>query len=442
MIDETGACADAGAGRQAQEDARREGGRGDRRDDGAHPAEDDHQVGLGSAAEPGEGSQAPGVRPGQRHRAADRGDQAVARGPARTGKADRLLPVLRPHRRRQDRGRQAVGQPDGRRAAALRHVRVHGEAHGQPLDRRASGLRRLRSGRSVDRRHRSASAFRAAAGRDREGASRPVQHPVAGDGSRHADRSQRQEDRLPQRRPDHDDQRGRVRHGQAGDGLQPLEAGRRGQRGDQPDVHAGVPQPPRRGRDLRRARPGDHPQGRREVRAAARGPAGRSRRHDRADRRGRQVAGREGLRREVRRAAAGPHDPGVHQEAARRRAAVRQARARRLGQGEDRREGRGSKDGEKTIGFEIVAAPPRKGKPKDHEDYDGEDEPELEPLLEGGGSVESLEGPAAAIEGAARSGRRGTAEGRQARRHRAAAAEEEGRVGTKVSGFRGQVSVR
>jgi ATP-dependent Clp protease ATP-binding subunit ClpA len=51
---------------------------------------------------------------------------------------------------------------------------------------------------------------------------------------------------------------------------------------------------------------------------------------------------------------------------------------------------------EKTIGFDIVAAPPRKGKPKDHEDYDGEDEPELEPLLEGGGSVESLDGPVGA----------------------------------------------
>ena len=35
-------------------------------------------------------------------------DQARARGPARAGKADRLLPVLRPDRRRQDRGGEAA----------------------------------------------------------------------------------------------------------------------------------------------------------------------------------------------------------------------------------------------------------------------------------------------------------------------------------------------
>ncbi len=110
--------------------------------------------------------------------------------------------------------------PDGHRAAALRHVGIHGEAHGLAPDRRASGLRRLRPGRPADRRHRPASAFRAAARRDREGASGPVQHPVAGHGSRQADRSQRQAGRLPQRHPDHDDERGRLRHGEAGHRLQ------------------------------------------------------------------------------------------------------------------------------------------------------------------------------------------------------------------------------
>ncbi len=50
------------------------------------------------------------------------------------------------------------------------------------------------------------------------------------------------------------------------------------------------------------------------------------------------------------------------------------------------------KDGEKTIGFEYVSAPPRKGRARDDEDEG--DEEELEPLLEGGGSVESLEAPA------------------------------------------------
>ena len=49
-----------------------------------------------------------GLRPGRGDRGAGVGDQAVARRPARAGEADRLLPVLRPHRRRQDRGRQAA----------------------------------------------------------------------------------------------------------------------------------------------------------------------------------------------------------------------------------------------------------------------------------------------------------------------------------------------
>jgi ATP-dependent Clp protease ATP-binding subunit ClpA len=41
---------------------------------------------------------------------AGRRHQAGARRPARAGKADRLLPVLRPHRRRQDRSRRAARQ--------------------------------------------------------------------------------------------------------------------------------------------------------------------------------------------------------------------------------------------------------------------------------------------------------------------------------------------
>jgi ATP-dependent Clp protease ATP-binding subunit ClpA len=99
-------------------------------------------------------------------------------------------------------------QPDGRRTAALRYVGVHGEAHGLALDRCASGLCRLRPGRASDRWRRPASALRAAARRNREGASGPVQHPVAGDGSRQADRSQRQGGRFPQRGADHDVERG------------------------------------------------------------------------------------------------------------------------------------------------------------------------------------------------------------------------------------------
>ncbi len=98
---------------------------------------------------------------------------------------------------------------DGHRAPALRYVGVHGEAHRLAADRRASGLRRLRPGRLADRWHRPASALGAAARRDREGPSGPVQHPVAGDGPRQAHRPQRQAGRFPQRHPDHDDERWR-----------------------------------------------------------------------------------------------------------------------------------------------------------------------------------------------------------------------------------------
>ena len=52
--------------------------------------------------------QARGLRPGQGDRGAVLRDQARPRRPARCREADRLLPVLRPDRRRQDRGGQAA----------------------------------------------------------------------------------------------------------------------------------------------------------------------------------------------------------------------------------------------------------------------------------------------------------------------------------------------
>ena len=81
------------------------------------------------AGRPRERPQARGVRPGRGDHRAGLGDQAGPRRPARTGKADRLLPVLRPDRRRQDRSGQAARRIAGHRAAALRHVRVHGAPH-------------------------------------------------------------------------------------------------------------------------------------------------------------------------------------------------------------------------------------------------------------------------------------------------------------------------
>ena len=138
-------------------------------------------------------------------------DQARARGLARAGEADRLLPVLGPDRRRQDRGGQAACGRAGRRAHPLRHVGIHGAPHRLAAGRRAARLCRLRSGRPAHRQRRPASALRAAARRNREGASGPVQRAPADHGSRQADRPQRQAGRLPQRDPDHDHQCGRRR---------------------------------------------------------------------------------------------------------------------------------------------------------------------------------------------------------------------------------------
>ena len=87
-------------------------------------------------------------------------------GPARRGEADRLLPVLRPHRRRQDGGGPPARGEPRRRARALRHVGIHGAAHHFAADWRAARLRRLRPGRAAHRLDRSASALRAAARRD------------------------------------------------------------------------------------------------------------------------------------------------------------------------------------------------------------------------------------------------------------------------------------
>ncbi len=165
-----------------------QGSRGGGVDDRAHSAKDRVARRQGDAGESRPRPQDHGVRPGQGDRGAGRGDQAGPRRVARAGKADRLLPVLRPDRRRQDRGGAAVGAHHGDRADALRHVGIYGAAHGLAAARRAAGLCRVRPGRVADRRDRPASASGPAARRDREGASRFVQHPVAGDGLREAHR--------------------------------------------------------------------------------------------------------------------------------------------------------------------------------------------------------------------------------------------------------------
>ena len=97
--------ADAAAGAAAAQDHRRQGGGVDHRHHGAHSAQDGVEIRRRGVARHRPGFEAGRVRPGQGDRGARRRDQAVARRLARAGEADRLLHVLRPHRRRQDRGR-------------------------------------------------------------------------------------------------------------------------------------------------------------------------------------------------------------------------------------------------------------------------------------------------------------------------------------------------
>ncbi len=116
------------------------------------------------------------------------------------------------------------------------------------------GLRRLRGGRAAHRRGAQGAACGAAARRDREGAPRPVQHPAAGDGPRHAHRHARAQGRLPPRDSDHDDQRRRARSLGPQARLRRIGRGQQGHGGARAGVRAGVPQPPRRHGALQAAR--------------------------------------------------------------------------------------------------------------------------------------------------------------------------------------------
>ena len=110
VIDEFGRRPDAAAREPAQEDHRHQGNRDHDRHHGAHPAEDRVEGRRRGAGASGGHPQARGLRPGQADRGAVGLDQARPRRPARAGKADRLLPVLRADRRRQDRsGKAACG---------------------------------------------------------------------------------------------------------------------------------------------------------------------------------------------------------------------------------------------------------------------------------------------------------------------------------------------
>ena len=143
------------------------------------------------------------------------GDPAQPRGAQGSEPADRLVHLLRPHRRRQDRAGARAGQVPVRRPAGAdprRHVGVHGEVLGVAADRRASGLRRLRGLGHADQGGAAEALLGRPARRDREGAPGRVQHPAPGARRGPPDRQLRPGDRLQEHRRDHDVERGRPGH--------------------------------------------------------------------------------------------------------------------------------------------------------------------------------------------------------------------------------------
>ena len=116
--------------------------------------------------------------------------------------ADRLLPVPRSDRRREDgAGQGAGGVPLRRRArhGADRHERVLREALGRPPGRCPARLHRVRGGWSAHRGGPPSPVRGRAARRGREGAQRGLRHPAAGARRRPADRRPGPYGRLPQR---------------------------------------------------------------------------------------------------------------------------------------------------------------------------------------------------------------------------------------------------
>ena len=186
-------------------------------------------------------------------------------GLVRSEPADRLVPVPRAHRRRQDRALQGAGRLPVRQRRPPdppRHERVHGEALGRADDRRAARLRRLRRGRLPDRGGAAQALLRAPARRGREGASGRVQRAAAGARRRPPDRRPGPHGRLQEHGHRHDLEP-RLAADHAARRAELGDDQRRGLGRGQEALPAGVPEPDRRDRRLpcarRQAHRGDRP---------------------------------------------------------------------------------------------------------------------------------------------------------------------------------------
>ncbi len=90
-------------------------------------------------------------------------DSPRARGPLGSESAERVVPVLGAHGRRQDGAHESARVVPVRHRGGHgphRHVGVHGKALGRAADRRAARLRRLRGRRLLDRGRASQAVFR------------------------------------------------------------------------------------------------------------------------------------------------------------------------------------------------------------------------------------------------------------------------------------------
>jgi ATP-dependent Clp protease ATP-binding subunit ClpB len=148
-------------------------------------------------------------------------DEAVQAVSAAVRRA-RLIPLPRPHGRREDRARPRARRVPLRRRTRdgpPRHVRVSGETHGLPHDRGASRLHRPRRGRPTHGSRASPALCGRPLRRDREGPSRRVVRPSAGARRRAPDGRQGPRRGLQERRHHHDVERRESDH--------PGDAGRR-----------------------------------------------------------------------------------------------------------------------------------------------------------------------------------------------------------------------
>jgi hypothetical protein len=136
---------------------------------------------------------------------------AARAGPVGPEPALRLVPLPRPHRRRQDGAVQGAGLFPVRFRGAPdphRHERVHGEALGRAAHRRAARLRRLRGGRPPDRGGAAQALLGDPARRGREGAPGCLQRAAAGARRRPHDRRPGPHRGLQEHRDRHDLQPG------------------------------------------------------------------------------------------------------------------------------------------------------------------------------------------------------------------------------------------